>query len=97
MNGPEFIQQETDQVVGSEKWPFLGDRALVPYMDTVLHEILRFADIIPRAMHCAVTQDTQLWGYHIPKVQAKCGSPGFSWFSGLLGRATGRTLSVLAS
>lgn len=58
---------------------------------------MRFEDIIPLGMRHAVTQDTQFWGYHIPKVQAEYGCAGFSWFSGLVDRAAGLSLSALGS
>ncbi|KAF5924148.1 hypothetical protein HPG69_018082, partial [Diceros bicornis minor] len=63
----ELIQQEIDRLVGPKRRPCLGDRAWMLYTDAILHEILRFAAIIPLAMPHAVTQDTQFWGHHIPK------------------------------
>ena len=51
----------------------------MPYTDAVLPEILRPAAILPLGMPQAFTHDTHFHKYHIPKVQAECGSPGFSW------------------
>lgn len=51
-----------------ERLPCLGDRAWMPDIDVVLHEILRFLDILPLGVPHAVNQDTQFWGYHILKV-----------------------------
>uniref|UniRef100_UPI004038D921 cytochrome P450 2B4-like n=1 Tax=Callospermophilus lateralis TaxID=76772 RepID=UPI004038D921 len=67
--GAELIQQEIDQVVGPERRPCLGDRPRMPYTEAALHEIQRFADIMPLGVPRAVTQDTEFRGYHIPKFQ----------------------------
>lgn len=45
LNGAELIQQETDHVVGPERWPCQGTGPR-RHTDAVLHEILRFADIL---------------------------------------------------
>ncbi|KAM5134069.1 cytochrome P450 2G1-like [Callospermophilus lateralis] len=75
----ELIQQEIDQVVGPERRPCLGDRPRMPYTEAALHEIQRFAGIMPLGVPRAVTQDTEFRGYHIPKLaplhQAQTAAP----------------------
>ncbi|KAM4800554.1 cytochrome P450 2B6-like [Urocitellus parryii] len=66
----ELIQQEIDRVVGPGRWPCLGDRPRMPYTEAALHEIQRFADIMPLGVPRAVTRDTEFCGYHIPKREA---------------------------
>ncbi|XP_058528018.1 cytochrome P450 2C30-like [Ochotona princeps] len=39
----------------------------MPYMDTVIHEIQRYIDLIPNTLSLSVTQNIQFRGYHIPK------------------------------
>lgn len=56
-------------MVGRERLPALGDRAAMPYAGAVIHEVQRFADIIPTSLPHRVTQDTTLRGYLLPKVR----------------------------
>lgn len=41
----------------------------MPYAGAVIHEVQRFADIIPTSLPHRVTQDTTLRGYLLPKVR----------------------------
>lgn len=73
----------------SERPPCLGDGAWMPDTDVVLHEILRFLDILPLGVPHAVNQDTQFWAHHILKVwyRLSMGPLSSAGVSDLLGRA----------
>uniref|UniRef100_A0A673IEU4 Uncharacterized protein n=1 Tax=Sinocyclocheilus rhinocerous TaxID=307959 RepID=A0A673IEU4_9TELE len=44
------------------------DRNAMPYVQAVIHEGQRVADIVPLSMFHTATTNAQLWGYNIPKV-----------------------------
>ncbi|XP_072860338.2 cytochrome P450 2K1 [Pogona vitticeps] len=60
------VQAEIDDVVGTAQ-PRTEHRIRMPYTDAVVHEVQRFADIIPTNLPHATTTDVTLKGYFVPK------------------------------
>ncbi|PIO34224.1 hypothetical protein AB205_0207120, partial [Aquarana catesbeiana] len=88
----EKVQREIDTVVGQNRLPSVEDRSKMPYIDAVIHEIQRFADILPTGLLHATSKDTTFRGYHIPK--RMCAGEGlarmelFLFFTTILQRFT---------
>ncbi|KAJ1108888.1 hypothetical protein NDU88_006258 [Pleurodeles waltl] len=61
------VQQEIDDVVGLSHPPSIQDRVKMAYTNAVILEIQRFVDIVPMALPHSMTQDTEFYGYSIPK------------------------------
>uniref|UniRef100_F6SAU5 unspecific monooxygenase n=1 Tax=Monodelphis domestica TaxID=13616 RepID=F6SAU5_MONDO len=61
------IHEEIDQVIGRHRIPSIKDKLEMPYTEAVLHEILRFVDLVPFSLPHEVTHDTQLQQHFIPK------------------------------
>ncbi|XP_032998569.1 cytochrome P450 2K6-like [Lacerta agilis] len=69
MKYPEIqikVQEEIAKVVGSSQ-PRIEHRTKMPYTDAVVHEIQRFANIVPANLPHATATDVTLNGYFIPK------------------------------
>ncbi|KAM3930502.1 cytochrome P450 2K1-like [Leptodactylus fuscus] len=62
----EKVQEEISRVVGSSQ-PMYGHRRQMPFTNAVVHEIQRFADIVPLNLTHETTKDVTFKGYFIPK------------------------------
>uniref|UniRef100_A0A8D0HMY1 Cytochrome P450 family 2 subfamily AC member 70 n=1 Tax=Sphenodon punctatus TaxID=8508 RepID=A0A8D0HMY1_SPHPU len=60
------VHEEIEQVIGSAQ-PRIEHRTKMPYTDAVVHEIQRFANILPTSLPHETTADVTLKGYFIPK------------------------------
>ncbi|KAM9382234.1 cytochrome P450 2K1-like [Phaethornis superciliosus] len=60
------VQEEIEQVIGSNP-PRIKHRTQMPYTDAVIHEIQRFANILPLDLPHETAADVTLKGYFIPK------------------------------
>uniref|UniRef100_A0A8C8S3B8 Cytochrome P450 n=1 Tax=Pelusios castaneus TaxID=367368 RepID=A0A8C8S3B8_9SAUR len=60
------VQEEITRVIGSAQ-PRIEHRIQMPYADAVVHEIQRFANIVPMDLPHETTEDVTLKGYFIPK------------------------------
>lgn len=61
------MHREIDSVLPSGRMPTLEDKQRMPYAEAVLHEILRFCNIVPLGIFRATSQDANVNGYTIPK------------------------------
>ncbi|XP_073442610.1 cytochrome P450 2K1-like isoform X1 [Dendrobates tinctorius] len=69
MKYPEIqdkIQSEIEKVIGSGE-PQMVHRKQMPYTDAVIHEVQRFANIVPTNLPHQTTQDVTLKGFFLPK------------------------------
>ncbi|XP_056419923.1 cytochrome P450 2K6-like [Hyla sarda] len=62
----ENVQKEIEEVIGSAE-PQLVHRQQMPYTEAVIHEIQRFANLVPTNVPRMTTQDVTLKGFFIPK------------------------------
>uniref|UniRef100_W5KHS0 Cytochrome P450 2B4-like n=1 Tax=Astyanax mexicanus TaxID=7994 RepID=W5KHS0_ASTMX len=62
----ERCHEEIVRVLGFDCFPSMDDRAQLPYTLATVHEIQRYANIVPLGVVHQTTQPTKLRGYHIP-------------------------------
>ncbi|CAM5131102.1 unnamed protein product [Natator depressus] len=60
------VHEEIERVIGSAQLHY-EHRTQMPYTDAVIHEIQRFANILPMSLPHETTEDVRLNGYVIPK------------------------------
>ncbi|KAK7133125.1 hypothetical protein R3I94_015120 [Phoxinus phoxinus] len=63
----EKVQEEIDRVIGPSREPSIADKANMPFTEAVIHEILRFGDIIPMNGLRLADKNTTLGKCFIPK------------------------------
>lgn len=72
---PGRVQQEIDEVIGQVRRPEMGDQALMPFTVAVVHEVQRFADIVPLGLPHMTSRDIEVQGFHVPKVGLRLSQP----------------------
>ena len=61
------VQAEIDNVIGRNRQPCLEDRGNLPFLESVIAEILRIATTTPLSIPHKSTRQSTLGGYDIPK------------------------------
>ena len=70
-------QSELDAVVGPERLPSISDRDMLPYVNAIVKETLRWHSVLPMNFPHVSTAEDEINGYFIPKgtvVIAVCSS-----------------------
>uniref|UniRef100_A0A671S5J7 Vitamin D 25-hydroxylase n=2 Tax=Sinocyclocheilus TaxID=75365 RepID=A0A671S5J7_9TELE len=62
----EKVQMEIDCILNGRP-PALEDKQRMPYVEAVLHEVLRFCNVVPLGIFRATSQDAVVRGYTIPR------------------------------
>nr|XP_032835467.1 cytochrome P450 2B4-like [Petromyzon marinus] len=61
------VQEEIDSVVGRHRMPAYADHTSLPFTNAVVHEVQRYANMLPYSFPHATPSDTTFRGYLIPK------------------------------
>ncbi|XP_014312144.1 vitamin D 25-hydroxylase [Myotis lucifugus] len=61
------VQKEIDLIMGPNGKPSWDHKCKMPYTEAVLHEVLRFCNIVPLGIFHATSEDAVVRGYSIPK------------------------------
>ncbi|XP_063793828.1 cytochrome P450 2B11-like isoform X3 [Pseudophryne corroboree] len=61
------VQKEIDQVIGRQRAPEQEDRESMPYTVAVIHEIQRYANVLPMNLPHAVSRDFKFRGFTLPQ------------------------------
>ncbi|KAL7989365.1 hypothetical protein Chor_012031 [Crotalus horridus] len=65
-----LVQQEIDEVVGTNRTPSMEDRLKMPFTNAVVHEVQRYQKGTLEAFPRATTCEVKFHGYTIPKVES---------------------------
>jgi cytochrome P450 len=60
-----LAQAEVDAVIGSDRLPKVSDRCSLPYIDSLIKEVLRWGTVSPMALPHSTAADDQYMGYKI--------------------------------
>ena len=66
-NLQKSLQQEVDQVIGSDREPTLQDRRHCPLVEATIFETMRYISHIPLSIPHYASSDVVIGGYTIPK------------------------------
>ena len=60
-------QEEIVQQIGNKRLPTFEDRPLLPYIEAIYREMLRWKPVLPLSIPHKSTEDDHYRGYFIPK------------------------------
>ncbi|KAJ7109599.1 putative monooxygenase [Mycena crocata] len=60
-------RQEIDDVIGRDRLPMIKDEASLPYLRSVMAEVLRWRPVVPGGIPHALTKDDVYEGFYLPK------------------------------